>query len=306
MSKVNKAVFNAAVLNGGGKLNTEQANAFIKMIIDEPTILKEARTVPMKGDSKKIESIGFGQRVLNPATEGTDPGQSKYSAPTTGTVTLQAKEFIAVVKLTDDTIETNIEGKSIEDTVMQLLAERVALDMEEIIVNGDTSGGSDDFLQQLDGVRKQLTAHVVDAQKGALSKDLLKQAKKAVPAKYLRNPSEWRFYCSNGLETDWVDLVGERLTANGDDSFINGSVKSAYGVPVKGIAMLQDYEDTSTQVSDIILTHPKNIVIGISRDIRIELERAPRERATYIVLTLKMDVKFEDPKAAAKIIKVKA
>jgi HK97 family phage major capsid protein len=302
---ISKAVFNLNTLTTGGRLNTEQANAFIQSLIDEPTLINDARTVKMTGDSRKIEKIGFGQRVLHPGVEGTDPGESNYSAPTTGTVELNAKEFIAVVKITDDTIENNIEGTSIEDTIMSLLAKRVALDMEEIVVKGDTAS-SDLFLKQLNGLKKQATAHIVDAASAALGKDIFKNAKKAMPKKYLRNASDSRFYVSYNTETEWTDVVGERVGQNGDDSFLNASVKPAYGIPVKGIAMLDAYDNGSgIDVSDALLVNPQNIIVGISRDIRIETERKPRERASYIVLTLKMDVKFEEEDAVVKITKIK-
>ncbi|MBL2411293.1 phage major capsid protein, partial [Klebsiella pneumoniae] len=58
-------------------------------------------------------------------------------------------------------------------------------------------------------------------------------------------------------------------------------------------------------VSDILLTHPKNIVVGMSRNIRIEVDKDIRARKFIIVLTAKVDAKFEEEDAVAKVIKVK-
>ena len=49
----------------------------------------------------------------------------------------------------------------------------------------------------------------------------------------------------------------------------------------------------------VILTHFQNFLIGIQRDIRIELDRRPRERATYAVVTLRVDCQMENPDATA-------
>ena len=41
--------------------------------------------------------------------------------------------------MTYDSIENNIEKDGIQQTIMQMLAERAAVDIEELIVNGDTT-----------------------------------------------------------------------------------------------------------------------------------------------------------------------
>lgn len=63
--------------------------------------------------------------------------------------------------------------------------------------------------------------------------------------------------------------------------------------------------EATTDVSDIILTHPKNIILGFSRNIRIEVDKDIRRRMFVIVLTAKLDSTFEEEDAVAKIVKVK-
>ncbi|MBJ8056557.1 phage major capsid protein, partial [Bacillus cereus] len=65
------------------------------------------------------------------------------------------------------------------------------------------------------------------------------------------------------------------------------------------------YDEEGTDVSDILLTHPKNIIVGFSRNIRIEVEKDIRSRKFIIVLTAKLDSKFEEEDAVAKVMKVK-
>ncbi|MCC2441994.1 phage major capsid protein [Bacillus paranthracis] len=300
---IEKADVTLATLASGGLMNPEQADTFLRMVQSAPTILKDSRFVQMASDTRKIEKIGFGSRILRPGVEGTPLKDSDRSAPTTSTVTLNAKEVIAEVHITYDTLENNIEGNNLQNTIMQMIAERAALDIEELIINGDKSS-ADTYLTLLDGLRKQATSHVIDHADGAFSKDVFKKAYKAVPAKYLRNPKDWKFYTSHGLEVEWKDQVAARQTNLGDFS-LQGGLASAYGVPVDGIAMLQPYTDETNTVSDILLTHPKNIVVGMSRNIRIEVDKDIRARKFIIVLTAKVDAKFEEEDAVAKVIKVK-
>lgn len=300
---IEKADVTLATLASGGLMNPEQADTFLRMVQSAPTILKDSRFVQMSSDTRKIEKIGFGSRILRPGVEGTPLKDSDRSAPTTSTVTLNAKEVIAEVHITYDTLENNIEGNNLQNTIMQMIAERAALDIEELIINGDKSS-ADTYLTLLDGLRKQATSHVIDHAAGTFSKDVFKKAYKAVPAKYLRNPKDWKFYTSHGLEVEWKDQVAARQTNLGDFS-LQGGLASAYGVPVDGIAMLQPYTDETNTVSDILLTHPKNIVVGMSRNIRIEVDKDIRARKFIIVLTAKVDAKFEEEDAVAKVIKVK-
>ncbi|WP_367294274.1 phage major capsid protein [Bacillus pumilus] len=300
---INKAEVTLGTLKTGGLMNPTQSSTFIRMVQNAPTLLQDARVIPMDSDSQKIEKIGFGQRILRPGVEGKAVPASDRVAPTTSTVELNAKEVIAEVNITYDTLENNIEGDALQNTIMQMLAERAAVDIEELILNGDTKS-EDTYLAQLDGIRKQATSHIVDVAGEPLTRQVFKQGYKAVPPKYLRVPQEFRFYSSPGQEVEWKDKVADRQTNLGDAA-VQGGLSSAFGVPVKGIANMQPYDAEGTDVSDILLTHPKNIILGFSRNIRIEVDKDIRNRKFIIVLTAKLDSKFEEEDAVAKIIKVK-
>jgi len=300
---INKAEVTLGTLKTGGLMNPTQSSTFIRMVQNAPTLLQEARVIQMDSDAQKIEKIGFGQRILRPGQEGVGLTNEQKTAPTTSTVELNAKEVIAEVNITYDTLENNIEGDNLQNTIMQMLAERAAVDIEELILNGDTSS-SDTYLAQLDGIRKQATSHIVDVAGEPLTRQVFKQGYKAVPPKYLRVPQEFRFYTSPGQEVEWKDKVADRQTNLGDAA-VQGGLSSAFGVPVKGIANMQPYDADGTDFSDILLTHPKNIILGFSRNIRIEVDKDIRRRKFIIVLTAKLDSKFEEEDAVAKIIKVK-
>lgn len=301
---IEKAAMTLADLSSGGLMNTTQFNTFYRKVIDAPTIIKDARTVQMPIDSMKIEKIGFGQRILKPGVEGTALADADRSVPTTSTINLNAKEVIAEVNITYDTLENNIEKDRLYDTIMAMIAERFALDAEELVVNGDTAS-ADPYLALFDGLRKKATSHIVDLAGAQVDKGLFKQLYNAVPTKYLRNPREWKYYVSHANELEWKDSVVARQTALGDQA-LQGGLPTAYGIPVQGIAMLQQYENATLgkDVNDSILTHPKNILWGLSRNVRVEVDKDIRERKFIIVLTAKMDTQFEEEDAVAKAINI--
>jgi hypothetical protein len=303
---IEKAALTLSDLATGGLMNTAQSDAFLRKVQDAPTLINLARFVPMTSDSRKIEKIGFGQRVLRPGQEGVALTEEQKSKPQTSTIQLNAKEVIAEINLTYDTLENNIEKDGLQNTIISMLAERVALDLEELLVNGDTES-ADAYLALINGLRKQATSHVVDFAGNTLNKDVFKNAYKAMPAKYIRNPRDFRFFSSYSNEIEWKDVIGARQTQLGDTA-IQGGLASAFGIPVQGISQIQPYTATvgaeQKDVSDLLLTHPKNIVVGMSRNISLEVDKDIRERKFIIVLTAKMDALFEEEDAVVKAINI--
>ena len=55
----------------------------------------------------------------------------------------------------------------------------------------------------------------------------------------------------------------------------------------------------------VILTHPKNLVVGLWRKIRVEMERSARHGTNIIVASVRMDFKYEHEPAVVKNNSVK-
>jgi hypothetical protein len=136
------------LVSNGGLLNPEQTDTFIRTLINSPTMLNAARVVTMRAPQKKINKIGFGSRVLRKAVSATPLTSGQRVKPDLGQITLNTKEVIAEVRLPYDVLEDNIEGGNINAaadsspgglhaTVVTLLAERAALDLEELAILGD-------------------------------------------------------------------------------------------------------------------------------------------------------------------------
>lgn len=52
---IRKAEMTLASLKTGGLMNATQSNTFIRMMQNTPTVLNDARIIPMESDSQKIE-----------------------------------------------------------------------------------------------------------------------------------------------------------------------------------------------------------------------------------------------------------
>lgn len=136
---------------GSTKLTPEKAERFVRAVEKATPMLREARMLEMKSDTRDIDKTGFGGRIMQAAVEDTAPvGSSK---PNFSTNKLVAVEAIAVVGISDSALEDNIEGEDFENTLIDMMGERAGVDMEELYIKGDTTSG-DTYLALTDGWNK--------------------------------------------------------------------------------------------------------------------------------------------------------
>lgn len=285
----------ADLVSSGGYLNPMQANAFIRMIQDQPTIVKMMRVVPMNAPQMEINKIGFGSRILHAApTTGNALTSDQRSKATTSKVELLTKAVRAEVRLPYDVLEDNIERGTLETTIMQLISERSSLDIEELVLLGDKDS-TDAYLALLDGILKLASAHVVDhtAAGISVSKTVFKEMVKEMPSKYLRNRAQFRFLVSPNTETEYVDTLANRLTNYGDTKINNWSPNTPYGIPLEAAALMPNAKG--------LLIHPNNMILGIQRNIMIETDRDITTQELIVVVSMRLDVQFEESDAVVKI-----
>lgn len=292
----------------GGLLNPEQQNKFIRNLIDQPTILREVRNVPMSSPQMQVNKIGFGNRILRPAPQsgghgggdtGADPVNPRHlatadrSSPDLGQVNLSVVEVMAEINLHDEVLEDNIERGNLADTILALIAERAALDLEELIIQGDTAS-VDAYLALLDGVLKLSTSNVVDAGGSPVSINVFNDSKKAMPTRYRRNLNALRYYNSMDVESDYRVQVASRGTDLGDAVLTGSAPLPVLGVPLRGVALMPN--------ANGLLINPQNIIWGIQRNVRIERDRDIRARSWVIVLTVRVALAIEEVDAVVKVI----
>lgn len=280
----------------GGILLPEQSNSFLDLVYNQSTIINGARMVRMGRPQMYIEKLGFASRILRPAPEsGVALTAAERAKVTTSKIQLTTKELIAEVNIPYDVLEDNIEKGNLENTIMQHMAKQVAYDLEEWSVLADTTS-SDAFLALEDGFLKRgATSHTVSlsSPNNTINKSIFKQAIKALPAKYFRNRSDFRFYLSPGQEAEWRDVIADRQTAMGDATIEGYRPALAYGVPIAPATIMPD--------SKMLFTHPQNLIFGVQRDIMIETDKDIRSRMYVIVLTMRACVQIEETDAVVVV-----
>lgn len=274
---------------GSSKLAQEKANQFVKALSEATPMLKAARRLDMNSHTRDIDRVGFASRISSVAQEGIAPtGESK---PNFYTNKLEAKEIIAVVGITDSTLEDNIEREDFENTLLQLMGERVGLDLEELFVKGDKSS-SDPFLAVTNGWLKK-AANQVKATTHFQATDveaMFEAQLNAMPKQFLRNRDSLVFYVPFDVENDYRNKLKQRNSALGDIAMTSGQALTYKGIAVEYVANMP--------AGTALLVPKQNLVYGIYRDIRIEADRQPKARKTDFVLTARVDCHYEDENAA--------
>ena len=289
----------------GGLLNPEQNDTFIRQLMDQPTMLRAVRTVPMNAPQMKINKINFGTRILNPATQTggmEDNGvndrwllKAQRASVQTEQVQLATKEVIAEVRIPYEVLEDNIEGGGLADTILAMIAERAAVDFEELLISGDTTSG-DPFLALQDGILKQSSLNIVDATGQTSYINVFNNLKKALPTRFRRNLNVMNYFSSMDFESDYRVQLANRQTPGGDAWTTNGAPIPVMGVGLQGVALMP--------LGQILFANPQNFIFGIQRNVRIEQDRDIRSREVIIVLTARIAIAVEEKRAISKAINV--
>jgi len=282
-------------LTSHGLLTVEQQDAFFRKLIAQPTLVGLARTVFMKNPTMEINKVGFASRILV-------PGPASHSAiaaslrvgPDLTQVTLTSVAARAVIWLPYDVLEDNIERDNFSDTVMDLAAERVSLDTEELVLLGDTSiVGSDAFLGMANGVLTQTTTNVVNAGGKALCKEVLRDAALALPDQYVRNRANYRFLVSHANEIMYRDSLADRQTVVGDNIIQGLGQVMGFGTPVVPVALMPS--------TTALFCDPKNIIVGFHRNVLVETDKDIELQSHKIVISLRVAVALEEEDSMVKI-----
>lgn len=298
-SLIEKADMALADLTAGGELLPAQAKKFIRLLILESVVMKMAMVRPMGSKKQRIEKIRFGSRILRAGQEATALSLADRAKPDLGKVELDAKLFKAEVHLDDEVLEDNIEQGNLRQTVMELMGEAIARDMDEILVRGDT-GSADLFLSQFDGLLAGATSNVVAAGGVPLQKSVLKSMIKAMPTEFIRNKRRLRYLTSVDAETDWRDTLAERATAVGDKFLMNDAPTLYSSVPVMDVPLFPEDLGGGSNETNALLVDPKNLAVGIWRRIRMETDKDISAGVLKIVASMRFDFKYVEETAVVK------
>jgi HK97 family phage major capsid protein len=314
--RIKKAAFTSTDLStGGGLLAPVQSKKLLALMRIKPGLIQHVTFIPMAGPTYRIDRMQFGSRILHVATENTELDSSLEGNPTGTKVELSSNEFIAVVPITYSALEDSImsgrqtRANEFEDFLLQLVAARIGEDVEEIAINSDTSNaGLHADLQVFDGFLKEARDNATyNAGGAAISKSVFKGTHLQLPKQYRADKTGLSWVVSPNAEVEWRDELADKSGTKGADdaAFGTSPMLKAYGIPMIVSGKMPEESGTSSNLGEILHTHPKNMIIGVQRDVRFEIASNPAKRRIDIYVTIRFDCGYYQVEGSVLMTNVK-
>ena len=321
LAKANEVTTSVVSNASGGILKPEQSNRFLDYVVDQSVLMKNARIVRMRTPQMEIDKLSVGTRLMRKATEATNDGAN--SAVTFTKVSISTVKLRLDWALSTEALEDNIEGASLEDHIAQVMARQTANDLDDLLINGNTSSGNN-LLKALDGFTKLTLAGatVVDEGGNNISRATFDRILRNMPTKYLQKRNELRFYSGPGLVQDVAFSLQNPNSATaatagaaapgstfGEQAFFQGSVRAnggpgatglaPYGIPLVEIPLHPqnvsgDYSGASGSHGYIELSFPNNKVVGLHRDITVYRQFQPKTDTIEYTQFMRLGCQIEE------------
>jgi len=305
-----------------GLLRPKQADRFIDYLWDATVLGSQVDTQRINGNETEINVIAVGERLLRMATEAV----ADHVNPSVvfSKVSLTTTKFRLDWELSTESLEDGLEGEALEDHIARLMANAVSNDLEDIAINGNVNE-VDALLAGFDGWRKRLHAggHVIDAQGGNLEKGILNRALRTMPRRFMANRGNLKWFSAAGLIQDYLfDALliegfgsnfqrdpAEARAASGRTNVAEGGAgwtpASPFGIPLQEVYLFPEYDTNGAGAggtgSDVWLTNAKNLVWGVSRDIKVYREFQPKKDTVEYTLYTRVGAAVKNPGASVVI-----
>jgi hypothetical protein len=294
---------------GGGLLNEEQEDAFVRLLIDGGELMPYLSFERMTGPTKEINKIKYGTTVLRPSSidptssdsnlDGRAFKEPRKSKPTTSKLTLQTIHVRAVVDIYDEVLEDNIEGARFNNSIVDLTIDKAGKDIELQMLQGDTtlSAGvsqTNDFLRMHDSLLVKATSNVHNAGSLPLDPGLIKRVQKALPTRYHRNFPNYILAVPNANYLDLQASIASRATNMGDAMLRSGG-------PMLNIWQTTIFPASQMPSGNALYFSPDNVIYGIQRGMRVEFERKAEEEKTVMVISMRYDYEYLDEPGIVKV-----
>jgi HK97 family phage major capsid protein len=306
------AVAVSDITSGGGVLQPEQLQQFLRITQVSQAILREARVEIVSRGQKLLDRTGMTSRFLRPGVEDntelwTNPAAyfARESKPTLQSIPLRTQKMDGTSAVSWETLQRNIEKEGFADTLVEIMAERAAFDLEDFGVNGLVGSGDPLYNMQNGFLTRVPAANAIDWGHAAFNRNCFVNAINSVPARFRRNISEFRFYVSHGIEMAYRDLLAQRGTVGGDVWQTEDGTLKAYGVPVIGVDSMPNNLGTGANEGVILFAHPKNLIWAVEDEIRILDEFVKARDSLVMYFHASVDVAVEEVNAIAKVTNVK-
>lgn len=295
-----------AVHGANGTLSPAQADRFIDYMYDATSLKGLIRTKKMREAEEELARMAVGERLLRGAQEAVDDGMNVK--PAWGKVSLRAVKLRLDWELSTESLEDGLEGEAFEDHVARLIATQAGNDMEDVAINGDMDITDDPLLKVMDGWGKRLdrAAHVVDHGGNPVDANVWNNAIKAMPNRFKKNRKGLKFFAGSNVVQDYLFAIRDlpTNTVQGQEGM------RPFGLDVVEVDLFNqekagDYSGATGVHSDVWLTDPQNLVLGVRRNIQVYKQFAQKKDSVEYTMYVRMGTAVDNPSAAVVVKNIK-
>lgn len=316
MEKADQAV---ADLSAGGLMQPELQQTFFRVMMKKSKILRELQNKNMSSYSFEIDNVLPDEVILQPGTESTVLPTAARSKLQFGKSILNVVELVGEVEWSYQTVEDNIERGTFDNLVVSSIGERVASNVEDIVISGDTSitvpamGATDASIlawkrarmrKSFNGINAKITSRTVDAGGSRLNKNVLKAALQTMPEEF--TVDGLKFYTNRNAVADFHDSKANRQTPGGDKAFEESGDTNFQGWPVVQIPQWPRNLGVNSNMTTVALFDPKTAYVGFHRQITLERDRQVRARKYIAVWSMRVGFQFAYEPGTLLITNVRA
>jgi len=294
---ISKAAVDTASLGTGGKMNTEQQNAFMTFMKDYSVFFNRTGIINMQSTTRYLDSISVNKRALrgqaenapNPATGAAEHKRRK----------LTAEGVIMPYDVTFQYMKENIEGKNVNSTLAKLFSQQFVNDSLDLALNGDTDS-TDPFLNINNGwlkiAEEDDDVHLYDTEGSTdyLTK-IFDGLLAAMPSKYFQlfqqeDKNLLTIFCSHSVNRKYKQQLQARSTALGDSMIVDGKNVQYDGHEIFPLGFIPD---------DVLFLTPfENLAYGIfGESMHTYHQVVPRQTRHEYTLLADFDMELVNPDA---------
>lgn len=278
-------VMKAIDTSAGGQLNAEQLDSFIETVREQSEFLQDIDIITgIDASEYQMDTLGLASRIMRKGVEGTAPS---VTGVTIDRRSLKPVELIMAFDITKRFLMRNVAKGTADQVINAAFAKQFKNDLIDLMINGDDSS-LDDFLLITDGIlvkaKADANVHKSNWADNDLIKDVFGACVDAMPNKWM-NEDELKFYVSPKIQKQYQRELGEKNTQLGDLMTIDKPKIYYEGIEVKTIPSLADTE--------VMLTDPKNLTIGIGQEMLVELFYNARKRVREYTVTAYADANYK-------------
>ena len=317
--------------DNGGVLNPTQSTQFIDYIFDQMVLANDGRKVMMRGNTMELDKIRVGSRLVSKATQATL--ENDNSAPAFTKIELTTTKFRLQYELSTESLEDSIEGASLEDHVVRLMAVQFGNDLEDIAINGrpgESGNGTYDntlagFVRQIKDTNYtgaheaaaaaatmtsiwEATPDTGDGSSDKLTLDAIEAIYNALPRKFKARRQDLKFYMNSKHIQELLTELRTVNTTDGTSVPYDVATRVIDGVtPRIGGPAGAQYTIFGLPVQEVPLypenfvdlTIPTNRIWGFQRDVTVHRFFVPRKDSVEYTVYVRMGVALEEKSAVA-------